>query len=541
MAVDPALLEILVCPACKTPVQLVKDGAASVRRLPPRLSHQGRHPGDAHRRGDDRSLTRVDDPARPPAPDRRRDVHHARDSARCGAASPTRTSIYLVEAPAAPVVAGQPASLRGHRHPRIGAAGARLRDDVAPGARSCAARAFDVAIDLHGGPRSAWLTWATRAPRASGLRCVGPRVDVHARRAAAARAARRGTRCENQWDLLGAVDPAFADAAGSGARSRRDAGGSGGARAPVRRAAGGARRRRPTTRSSCCTSSAGNPFRRWPEASFAELARGLVDARAATLGDRHRRAVGCATAADAWSRRRGSARATRPRASSPRRDWSLAELRALMDRAALFVGGDSGPLHIAATTDVPIVGAVRPDAAGALGAVAAGAPADGRRRAGPLPCRPCDQRVCAPGDFRCLTRHRAPTRCVAAARAAAGDGASMTHAHARRSSGVGFVADRRCASGVVQFSICSPRRACSSRPPRSSGSSWSSCATGARPATPAFFLPLLVYAALTLRQRGVLVDPRASFVDSQAAAPVPDGADRRALRARRRARRRRST
>jgi uncharacterized protein len=28
MAVDPELLEILACPACKTPVQLVKDGAA---------------------------------------------------------------------------------------------------------------------------------------------------------------------------------------------------------------------------------------------------------------------------------------------------------------------------------------------------------------------------------------------------------------------------------------------------------------------------------------------------------------------------------
>ena len=27
MPVDPELLEILVCPACKTPVQLVADGA----------------------------------------------------------------------------------------------------------------------------------------------------------------------------------------------------------------------------------------------------------------------------------------------------------------------------------------------------------------------------------------------------------------------------------------------------------------------------------------------------------------------------------
>jgi uncharacterized protein len=28
MALDPDLLEILVCPACKTPVTLVKDGTA---------------------------------------------------------------------------------------------------------------------------------------------------------------------------------------------------------------------------------------------------------------------------------------------------------------------------------------------------------------------------------------------------------------------------------------------------------------------------------------------------------------------------------
>lgn len=27
MALDPALLEILVCPECKTPVKVVKDGA----------------------------------------------------------------------------------------------------------------------------------------------------------------------------------------------------------------------------------------------------------------------------------------------------------------------------------------------------------------------------------------------------------------------------------------------------------------------------------------------------------------------------------
>jgi beta-lysine 5,6-aminomutase alpha subunit len=34
--------------------------------------------------------------------------------------------------------------------------------------------------------------------------------------------------------------------------------------------------------------------------------------------------------------------------------------------------------------------------------------------AGELPCRPCDQRVCAPGDFRCLTAIR-PDQVYAAA------------------------------------------------------------------------------------------------------------------------------
>ena len=86
-------------------------------------------------------------------------------------------------------------------------------------------------------------------------------------------------------------------------------------------------------------------------------------------------------------------------------EFSLAELRALVDRAAL--------LHrrrqraAARRRDEPRADrrAVRSDAARALGAVA-------RRSAWPaeaveidgLPCRPCDQRVCAPGDFRCLTR-----------------------------------------------------------------------------------------------------------------------------------------
>ena len=95
-------------------------------------------------------------------------------------------------------------------------------------------------------------------------------------------------------------------------------------------------------------------------------------------------------------------------------EFDLAELRALIDRAALYIGGDSGPLHIASTTRTPIValfGPTLPERSmpwrdPGIGAMAVDA--------GPLPCRPCHQRSCVPGDFRCLTAI-SPTMVVAAA------------------------------------------------------------------------------------------------------------------------------
>jgi ADP-heptose:LPS heptosyltransferase len=84
-------------------------------------------------------------------------------------------------------------------------------------------------------------------------------------------------------------------------------------------------------------------------------------------------------------------------------DFSLDELRALLDRAAVYIGGDSGPLHLAAATRVPI--------AAIFGPTPSERSAPWRDPSIPselievdgLPCRPCDQRVCEPGDFRCLT------------------------------------------------------------------------------------------------------------------------------------------
>ena len=84
-------------------------------------------------------------------------------------------------------------------------------------------------------------------------------------------------------------------------------------------------------------------------------------------------------------------------------EFDLAELRALVGRAAVYIGGDSGPLHIAGTTTTPIVALLGPTLA------ERSMPWRDPRwfaeavDAGPLECRPCRQRECAPGDFRCLT------------------------------------------------------------------------------------------------------------------------------------------
>jgi ADP-heptose:LPS heptosyltransferase len=100
-------------------------------------------------------------------------------------------------------------------------------------------------------------------------------------------------------------------------------------------------------------------------------------------------------------------------------EFSLVELRALLDRAALYIGGDSGPLHIAATTGVPIVGLYGPTLPARSAPWRAAEWITESVDAGELPCRPCDQRVCAPGDFRCLTFIK-PAEVLAAAERALG-------------------------------------------------------------------------------------------------------------------------
>lgn len=322
---------------------------------------------------------------------------------------------YLVERDAAPIVAGNPhldevliaERSRGLR---------RVLDDLRL-ARTLRRRRFDVAVDMHGGPRSSWLTLATGAPVRIGYEIPG-REWMYTRTVARPRELRPRHSVLNQWDLLSAIE-GWAPEAPSPDRDAVempldvDAD----ARIAARLAAAGVAADDEVV---IVHVSANNPFRRWPEPAFMELVAGLARHNA------RRRLVLSSGPSDRQAARRIAvgARARLSGGDAAARvldfgEFDLAELRALIGRSRLFVGGDTGPLHVAATTTTPVVAIygptlpVRSTPWRSLALVTESVEVEG------LPCRPCDQRVCEPGDFRCLTTLQPESVLAAAERALA--------------------------------------------------------------------------------------------------------------------------
>ena len=300
---------------------------------------------------------------------------------------------YVVEPLAAAVVQGNPHLNEVIVAPK-GSGLARLRGDLALAARLRRER-FDVAIDLHGGPRSSWLTRASGAPMRIGYAIKGRSwMYTHVVPRSADLLPRHSV--VNQWDLL---TPLGVDACEPG----RDA-----VEMPDD-AAAAARVERRLADAGISTAhtlvvihvSAGNPFRRWPAESFAATVVELANR------DPSRRFMIVSGPSDSEGARTVAQEADAALGARTSRiahgEFDVAELRALTARAAVYIGGDSGPLHIAATTSTPVValfGPTLPERS---------MPWRDRRwfaeavDAGPLPCRPCHQRTCVPGDFRCLT------------------------------------------------------------------------------------------------------------------------------------------
>jgi lipopolysaccharide heptosyltransferase II len=313
---------------------------------------------------------------------------------------------YLVEPAAAPIVAGNPhlnEVIVAPRQPGLHG----FVSDLALG-RTLRARRFDLAIDFHGGPRASLLTWLSGAPVRIGYEVAG-RSWMYTQRVARPRQLRPRHSVVNQWDLLAALDVPPPDPSQTPTEMPADR--TAAAAVDARLSEAGVAT---ADRLVVIHVSAGNPFRRWPFEHFVELATALA------MEDRSRRIIITSGPSEeaAAARVIAAARERLGGADAPRvlscGEFSLVELRALLDRAALYIGGDSGPLHIAAATAVPIVGLYGPTLPERSAPWRSAIHVTESVDAGVLPCRPCEQRVCVPGDFRCLTWIR-PAQVVEAA------------------------------------------------------------------------------------------------------------------------------
>lgn len=134
---------------------------------------------------------------------------------------------------------------------------------------------------------------------------------------------------------------------------------------------------------------AGNRFRDWGEDHFAELAQRLTAEGVAVV------LVGGSEA----EKRRGERLGRLENVHDLTGPLSLRELLALVASAAVYVGADSGPLHVASLTSTPLVALYGPNLTAVSGPW---------RRAGlavvetALPCRPCSQRRCKYGTIPCM-------------------------------------------------------------------------------------------------------------------------------------------
>jgi heptosyltransferase I len=131
-------------------------------------------------------------------------------------AYPAARITYLVEDAAAPIVTGNPHLDEVIIAPRRRGIG-RLIDDVRL-ARRLRRERFDLVLDLHGGPRSSWLAWASGAPERIGYDLPGRRW-MYTRIAARARELRPRHSVQNQWDLLEAI-PGWTEGPADRARDR---------------------------------------------------------------------------------------------------------------------------------------------------------------------------------------------------------------------------------------------------------------------------------------------------------------------------------
>ena len=293
------------------------------------------------------------------------------------AAFPKASLTYVVEEPFRRLVEGHPDLDRALVVPaRMSTSAflrllARLRRET-----------YDAVIDFHGGPRAAWMTLASGAKVRIGYE-TGAKGIVYNRRVPRAAADGAVHSVVNHANLVTALTGAEAeiplvrlpDASheemANVDRLLAEAGLTG-------------------ARFAAVHIGAGNAFRDWEALNYAGLVERLFrESGTASL------LVGGAS--DMAKESEIKALAKVPLASLTGR-LNLAELKAAIGRAALFVGPDSGPMHIASATRTPVVAIFGPT----LPAHFAPWRAQARIVETALGCRPCRQRHCQRRDFGCI-------------------------------------------------------------------------------------------------------------------------------------------
>jgi len=246
--------------------------------------------------------------------------------------------------------------------------------------RHIRAARYDALIDFHGGPRASWLTLFSGAGHKVGymIKNKGFLYDIVVPRGPAEGHIHSVVNHVNLVKALGVEVPEIPrlflpgpkkEEAGDVDRFIRENGLQG-------------------SKIVVLHIGAGNRFREWGTENHAALA-GLLqktqEAKVVLVGGRENEAAARVIIRKA-------------QAHSLVGRNSLIELRELIARAALFVGADSGPMHIAATTQTPIVALFGPN----IPAIVAPWKAKVRIVEKALGCRPCKQRECVHTDFRCL-------------------------------------------------------------------------------------------------------------------------------------------
>jgi len=250
-------------------------------------------------------------------------------------------------------------------------------------ARNLRGQEYDVVIDFHGGPTASLLAFLSRAGLVIGYRVPYrrflyditvprrlPQGHIHS--------------VENHLNLVRALG---ITAPSSFPLSLPQAEEEEAARIGKLLARGGAE----TARAVVLHVGAGNAFRDWGVKNLLSLL--------SLLGERSDTRVFLVGAEEEAATARLLLEKGPPSLTSLVGMLNLRELRELIARADLFVGPDSGPMHIAASTATPIVALFGPTIPAHF--------SPWRKRdvlllEEMMECRPCRQKSCLTKDFRCL-------------------------------------------------------------------------------------------------------------------------------------------